>query len=149
MTFRDDLRAICHEVRAIPADLGVRPYTVAIVTRAWSGDEPGQGTLTTTTTAITEANGAPPKVRSVSGEELLLGTTHDTGTVEVGPITPDFPGGGTLIAALAPVVGNGQTQFHFVLTGPDYPNGANFACREYSTDHGYHYKLTLERVADT
>ena len=102
-TQRDSLRRIANRARAIPgAQFGIRPYTVAVVVKAWSGDHPGEGTETTTTTAITEL-GHPPRVRLLSPEELALGNLP-RGSVEVGPVTPEYAGGGTTWTTLT---GNG------------------------------------------
>lgn len=149
MTFRDDIRALAYSVRQIPGDLGVRPYTVSVSVSTWSGATPGEGTEDVTVTAITEANGQPPKVRWLTDEERALGGYADA-VIEVGPITPDFPGGGTSWAVLtqsaaAAVPG---TVIRYVLTGPEFPSGANFERVGGTSDRTFNYKLRLQRVAD-
>jgi hypothetical protein len=145
MTLADDLRAIAHEVRSIPGDLGIRPYTVSVVVTTSAGDEFGEGTQTPTTTAITEANGQPPKVRWLSGDEIAIGG-YSNDTVEVGPITPDHPGGGNALSTIAPEpVGNNPT-VRYVLTGPNHPSGANYRLRDVKHDRAFQYRLVLERA---
>lgn len=52
----DDLVSVVDDIRgAIHGDLGTRPYRVYLVTRAWSGDRPGLGTLTDAEVEITPA----------------------------------------------------------------------------------------------
>jgi len=143
MSFRDSLRRVANSVRAIPNSFGVRPYTVAVVTTASAGDNPGDGTETETTTAITEAGGAPPKVRWLSSEELAVGG-YEAGTVEIGPVTPDFPGGGTLLSTLAPDPAV-NTSVRVVLTGPRFPSGASFTIAEVKHGRGYNYRLICKR----
>tara|TARA_R100001163_G_scaffold64608_1_gene59268 strand:- start:4695 stop:5135 length:441 start_codon:yes stop_codon:yes gene_type:complete len=143
--FRDDIRKLCFELRAIPGrDFEIRPYTVKVVLRQWSGDEPGQGVETVTSIDITESDGQPPKVRWLTDEEIAVGG-YDQSTVEVGPITPSFPGGGTLITTL------GQdpppnTLFDFVLTGPQYPDGAIYRLKALHSDKTFQYRAVLERA---
>ncbi len=147
MSIRDDLRQIAFDVRSIPGELGIRPYTVAAVVQEWSGSVLGEGTETVTSTAIVEANGQSPKVRWLTGEEVALGG-FQTGSVEVGPITPDFPGGGTLIATLTgSAVATGKL-LYFVLTGPEFPSGARYALRDFGSDRAIHYTLTLQPIAE-
>lgn len=143
MSFRDSLRRVAHSVRAIPDKLGCRTYTVAVVTNLSGGAEPGQGSQTTTTTAITEAGGAPPRVRWLSNEELAVGG-YESAMVQIGPVTPDFPGGGTLLSTLAPTPPV-NTSVRVVLTGPRYPAGANFEIVEVKHDRAFGYKLICKR----
>lgn len=145
MGFRDDIRKLCYELRAIPGqDFEIRPYTVKIVLRQWSGAEPGQGTETVTTVDITEFSGQPPKVRWLTDEEIAIGG-YDAATVEVGPITPDFPGGGTPISTLGQDP-PANTLFDYVLTGPQYPNGAIYRLKALHSDKTFQYKAILERA---
>lgn len=145
MGFRDDMRSLAYNVRSIPGALfEMRPYTVAVRVTTWSGTHPGDGTETATSTPITEANGQPPKVRFLNDEERALGGLPE-GTIEVGNITPDFPGGGTALSVLAPAT-VGST-VHYILTGPEFPNGAVYERVGVGTDHAFHYTLTLKPVS--
>ena len=152
MTFQASLRAIANSVRSIPGTMGVRPYRAFVVSRAWSGDEPGDGdpstAETTTSEEITEANGQPPRIRSLNSEEIAVGG-YDMGTWEIGPVTPDFPGGGTLITDVQRSGTGKSTLLHIRLVGPEFPNGANFRLKDVTSDRGYHYKFLVERSADS
>jgi hypothetical protein len=146
MAIADDLKPLLTSIRAIPGQFGLRPYTVSAVIRAYSGTYAGEGTKTDTTVAITEANGQPPKVRFLNDEELALGDNLGKGTIEVGPITPDHTGGGTTIAALTGGSAIAGDIVHFVITGPEYPNGARFRLVGVSSDRALHYKVRLAPV---
>jgi len=146
MSFRDSIRQLAHSVRAIPGQLGMRPYTVQVVSAVWSGAERGQGTETVTTTAITEADGQPPKVRQLNSEEIAVGG-YAEGTWEIGPITPDFPGGGTLISTLQPDPAD-NTLVHIVLTGPAYPDGQRCQVKGVTDHRAFQYMLKVEQAAN-
>lgn len=149
MTLAEDLRPTLFEARSIAGSLGLRPYSVAIVIGAWSGTYVGRGDKTDTLQPITEAGGQPPKVRFLNEEQLALsastGTGLGKGSCTIGPITPDFPGGGTSLAELVPAVAAQQT-VHVVLTGPAYPAGAKFLVKEVKTDRALHWLLVCEPV---
>ena len=146
MTLRDNLLPIVYAVRAIPGNMGLRPHSVAILATTYSGTHTGRGDSITESTAITEANGQPPKVRQLNTEELALGGLGK-GSLRIGPITPGHTGGGTLIETLKPCLIAGQT-LHAIVTGPEYPNGAKFAIKDIQTDRALHYTLTVEPVSE-
>lgn len=141
MAFRDNLRKAVGAVRAIPGVYGVRPYTVQVEVKSWSGAERGEGVAVTDTTTIAE-NGVPPKVRWLRDEELAVGG-YASGAVEVGPITPDYPGGGTALSTLVPTLPANST-LRYILTGPRYPDGAHFVMKQVRHDRGYQYSVVLE-----
>lgn len=147
MGFRDDIRELAYELRALPGrDFEIRPYIVKVVIRSWTGTYAGEGGTTTTETTITEADGQPPKVRFLDDEQLALSGLA-RGAVEVGPITPDFPGGGTSWATLS---GNGADpgeQFYYVLTGPEVPLGARYTLVGGKTDKTFGYRVTLKPMS--
>lgn len=58
MTLRDDLIGVVDGARQLVDDLGLRRHVVVVVTRRWSGEEPGLGTYTDTELTIDP----PPKV---------------------------------------------------------------------------------------
>ena len=146
MALADTLKPILYSVRSIPGQLGLRPYSVAILSTTYSGAHTGRGDAIIESTAITEANGQPPKVRQLDTEELALGGLGK-GSLRIGPITPGHTGGGTLIETLKPCLIAGQT-LHVIVTGPEYPNGAKFAIKDVQTDRALHYTLTVEPVSE-
>ena len=146
MSIRDDLRALAYSVRSIPNDFGLRPYTVAVRVGSWNGTNTGRGAESKGYAPITEANGAPPKVRQMSSEELALGGLGK-GSITIGPITPDFAGGGTAISTVKPAVDTGQT-VTLLITGPEYPSGSLYALKSFGSDHGLRYTMTAEPISD-
>lgn len=145
MPLSDDLKAILYECRAIPGELGLRPYTVTVVQGAWSGSYAGEGIEVATETAITESGSQPPKVRWLDDEQLALGGLS-RGTVEIGPVTPDHTGGGTALSELVPAVSTGHT-VHVKLTGPAHPTGALYAISEVKTDRALRWMIRAVPVS--
>lgn len=146
-TFRDSLRKAVYRIRAIPNNYGLRPYTITIVNRTHTGTYAGEGTATDTETALTEHGGAPPKVREANDEQMALGNLP-RGTLIVGPITPDHPGGGTSAATLLAQAAANRDEFYYRVTGPGDSDGALYRLHSISTDRGYHYTLQLTPVSE-
>ncbi len=137
-------RALLHQARSIAGTYGLRPFTVAVVTGTWGGSFTGRGTETTSSVAITEAGGQPPKVRSAKDEEIALGQLGE-GDIIIGPITPYFGTGGTLLTQLKPAVTAGQT-VHIVLTGPGHETGTRFRIKSIETDRALHWTVRATPV---
>lgn len=147
MSFADDMKALVYDIRAIPGEMGLRPYTVAIVSGQWNGSNTGRGALAQDIIPVTEANGQPPKVRAMNTEELALAGLGK-GSMKIGPITPPFAGGGSPLIAARSAVENGQTM-HIQLTGPDIPNGALFLIKSWNADRALHETLVVSPVEET
>lgn len=146
MTLRDDLLPTLWSVRSIPGQLGIRPHTVEVVKAVWRGAHTGDGQVYETVTAITESGGFPPKVRQLSSEELAVGALP-AGTIEIGPITPDFPGGGTSLTTLGGSdLFDGNT-FQLRITGPMHPDGAIYRVTKSSADRALHYTIQAQPVS--
>ena len=129
MTLADDLISVARNARGIAGSLGFRVHTVAVLVQYFAGQHVGEEHQGDALTPVTEANGQPPRVRSLTTEEIALGN-FPAGSLSIGPITPAFPGGGTPDALLAGKLPENATRY-VVLTGPMFPDGA---------------KLTIERV---
>lgn len=144
-TLKDAVLPIAYKARAIAGQLGFRPHSVSIVTITSSGTHTGDGSRTETVTAITEADGQSPKIRWLRDDEIALGGLP-SGSVEIGPITPSFAGGGTTIATLN---GSGLSVGHVRLlriTGPNHPDGADYTIRSINADKALRYMITAEPV---
>ena len=140
----DRYRRIANRVRRLPGEHGLRPYSVSIVVGTWSGSYVGRGTKTEVLEPITESGGYPPKVRFLNEEQRALGQLN-AGACDIGPITPDFTGGGTALTDLLPAVIAHKT-VHVKLTGPAHPTGALYTVKEVKTDRAIHWTLTCEPV---
>lgn len=140
MTLAAGLRKLAYSVRAIPGQLGVRPHRVSVLKRSWSGSHVGDGDRTDVETDIVEAGGQPPKVRWLSDEELAVGSLNP-GTVEIGPITPAFPGGGTRLGTLdGSELAAGNVR-HIWIVGPQHPRGAAYKVTKLTLDRALHYTI--------
>lgn len=146
MTLADDLKALARDIRAIPGQLGIRPYTVTVRVSSWSGGAIGEGTETVVLdTAIVEGGGQSPKVRRPNSEEVALGAL-DAGDLVVGPITPS-PAGFTHTQLTGGTATTGQL-VSYIVTGPDWDSGtARFRLKAIQTDRALHTTLTLAPVS--
>lgn len=155
MTLRDDLLDDIDDIRGIPGDLGIRLFTVSVMSRRWTGARPGPpGTSTDTTTAMMVAHGSfNARVRGLTSKDVIasagLYTTED---VKVGPVTPPFLGsdadGNALIIFDPPAVPGSGTELFFSITGPGYtPGGDWFKKIDVDTSKPFAYFLTLRKTA--
>ena len=86
--FVDGMRQLAHQFGSIPGVLGMHLWSVDLVTATWSGDHPGEATETATVTALTRADGQPPRVKHMNDQQrLMLGIGNKAG-YEIGPVTP-------------------------------------------------------------
>lgn len=146
MALADDLKAIVWSVRAIPNQLGLRPYSVSLVSGINLGDHTGDAAGSYPEIPIVESGGAPPKCRQLSDEEVAM-ANMGAGLWKIGPFTPYFATGGTDIAdLLGKNLDRGDTQY-VKLTGPAYPSGALFRIAKVEHDHALHYELTVAPVS--
>jgi len=146
MTLADDLKPLLSNARSIAGTLGLRPYTVAVQVVSHSGTYTGEGTETDTSTSILEYNGQPPKVRTLSGDELALGNLAQ-GSWEIGPITPDYATGGTTWETLVGGTATDGQQVHIILTGPEFPDGERFVIVNTASDHALHFKIQVSPLS--
>lgn len=147
MALADDLKPVLSRIRAIPGQLGLRPYSVKMLVRTYAGATVGVGGYADTETEIVEEGGYPPKVRWLSDERLSL-AGYAAGTIEVGPITPSHTGGGASLETLEQSGVLTRAEVHLIVTGPEHPSGAKYRVRSLRSDHAMHYTLRAERVAD-
>ena len=141
-TRRDGYRALADRIRAIPGrDFGLRPYTVSVVLRYHSGDNAGDGDAVDVATEL-QAGGQPPKVRFANDEERALGNLP-AGSLDVGPITPDYVGGGLAWDVITGAAAIAGTEVLFLVTGPEFPTGALYAKVGGDSARGLRYTLRL------
>ncbi len=146
MTLRDDILPIAFNARGIAGSLGFRPYTVAIVTQYWpdSAHTGEGGSAPNGETTITEGGGQPPKVRWLSDKEIAFGGLS-SGTIEIGPITPAFTGGGTELETIMGDIRRGETRY-VKLTGPKYPDGCRCRIVKITAEKALRYMLQVVPV---
>lgn len=140
MSLVEELRKTLFGARAIAGQLGFRPHTVAIIQTSWSGAHTGEGSSTESVIPITEGGGQPPKVRSLKDDEVAVGQLPQ-GTLEIGPVTPSFPGGGTDLSYLTGAnLDRGDERF-VLITGPSAPNGSRYRVVSVNTDKALRYMI--------
>lgn len=121
MTLKDDLLPLIDRLRAIPADLGFRPYQVWVRTTTWTGSRFGVGTKTVTDTRLL-VGGKDPKVREVRRKDAVAGTSELVNAdYEIGPLTPEFASGGVAESTINPQKGNDPGTVLFLIKGPGMP----------------------------
>lgn len=119
------LKASLDKVRAIPGILGLRPYTVYIRVRIWSGERPGLGTKTDTDTDLTVNDGYAPRVRQLTEKDVVAsGGLYSDQDFEI-LLTPAFVSscgiGGYLVSAFDPSTSSNPTEVFFNIKGPGLP----------------------------
>lgn len=145
MSLADSLKPLLSSVRSIPGQLGLRPHTVEVLLGTWSGAQTGEGAESISTVSITE-NGQPPKIRRLKPEERALDDLPE-GSVEIGPVTPDFAGGGFDLQTIRVRI-KGAT-LHFRITGPDPPQGsAVYRVTQAHADFALHYTFVCVPVSN-
>jgi hypothetical protein len=144
-TLKDAVLPIAYSARAIAGQLGFRPHSVAIVVVTTDGPHTGDGTRIEEVTEITEADGQSPKVRWLKDDEIALGQLPK-GSAVVGPITPEFTGGGTQLSVLnGSEVSDGQVRL-LRITGPNHPTGADYTIKGVSADRALRYMISAVPV---
>lgn len=132
MSLRKSLLRVVDNVRAIPGkpSIDIRQYRVVMRVSTWKPTasdttdiQLGRGRMSYVDTPITVAGGANPKVRRLAHKETLAGGgKYQEGDFRIGPLTPDYPGGGIAFSDMVPVgTGDARTHYHILLWGPDLP----------------------------
>lgn len=121
MTLKDELLPLIDELRAIPGELGFRPYQVWVRVTSYSGSRVGQGTATVQETRLL-VGGRDPKVREIGSKDVVAGMPEALDVdFEVGPLTPDFGSGGVAFETLDPPSDGTPKTVVYVLKGPGLP----------------------------
>lgn len=122
-TLRTGLLAVLDRAcRPIGGLLGLRPWQVFVRVTTWSGERPGLGTKSVSTTQLTV--GKPPqpvKVVEVSERDVVAsGGLYRASDLRVGPITPPYvtatnDGGGFAYSVIDPAVAATGAEVEWVL----------------------------------
>lgn len=139
---------ILDQARAKLDTVGLCPFQVFVRVRTWSGDRVGMGTSSDVVQPITVANGKRPQVELVREKSIVSpGTPLMTATFLVGPLTPEYPGGGVPTSLLSPAGGK-NIEVAFIVKGPDLP-ATGLLCKKTKLDASNPFRLvlTLESLA--
>jgi hypothetical protein len=142
-TLADYLKPSIESIRGIPGSLGLRPHTVTLLARSWSGDYTGDGDRTDVDTEINEG-GYPPKVRWLSDDEIAVGSL-ESGVVEIGPITPDHVTRSILGDIRGDELDAGDGRF-LIITGPKSESGSKYRLIRITADRAFRYMLRARPV---
>lgn len=145
MTLAEDMLSVVYEGRSLAGEEGFRVHSVALVEVLNSGSHPGTASGESVVTAITEANSQPPKVRWLKDEEVAVGALGP-GTIEVGPITPLFDGGGTDLTKLQGADLATNDQLYLLITGPKHPTGAYYRITDLQCERALRYMIRAAPV---
>ncbi len=150
MSLADELKLALDSVRAIPGILGLRPYTVSVRVRSWSGSRAGLGTATDVDSQLL-VGGLPPDVRQLTQRDVIAsGGLYSTQDYEV-TLTPDFTSGdltgGISASVLDPDVGSHPQEIFFQLTGPGSP-GSFYKKVGQDISNILTYKITLRKTGE-
>lgn len=152
-TFVSDLLGDLDDIRGIPGELGLRPWTVSVRKRTWSGSRIGQGTKTDTNTTLVhqyEGSTQPVRVQQMSRKEILAsGGQYKDGDYKVGPMTPAYaaqvfgPPGGYTDAVLDPAPTTTPTETFYIVSGAGWPAGGGYAEKIGEEIGAMHYYVML------
>mgnify|MGYP001585149938 CR=1 FL=1 len=135
MSFASDLLPAIDEIRAIPGELGFRGGTVTLIVRTWSGDRVGLGTATTTETPVLVGGGQSPRITRIDVREAVAsGGAYQQGDFRIGPVTPEFAGGGVAREVLQPDVNASPTEVLWRVTDNGLPS-AGILCKKIAEEH--------------
>jgi hypothetical protein len=143
-------------IRGIGGILGLRPFTITLRVRTWSGGSPGKGFKTDTDVRLmnnTATGGTTSvKARFVTTQEIIAsGGLYRDRDVKVGPLTPQFaaayglPQGGYGDATLDPVPTPlaQPTEIFWNVIGPGMAPGGSWCSRIKEEASALHYYLVL------
>lgn len=121
MALRDRLLPKVDRIRAIPGRLGLHRFQVWVRVVEWSGSRVQQGVSTTTETRLL-VGGQDPHVRELNSKDIVAGDPSLVGAVyEIGPLTPEHPGGGVSYDVTNPPRTTFPTEIYYLLKGPGLP----------------------------
>jgi hypothetical protein len=122
MALKDDLLPLVDELRGLPGELGFRPYQVWVRVVESAGTRPGMGTKAVSETRLL-VGGRDPKVREVKRRDVVAGSNNLLNVeYDIGPLTPEFGGGGISHDTINPQRSSTPTEVLFLLKGPGMPS---------------------------
>lgn len=146
-------------LRALAGALGLRPYTVMVRIRTWSGERPGIGSRLDVNTVLTNTylDGTLQNIRvkQVSRRDIIAsGGLYADQDLHVGPITPPYPAGifgaagGFNDPNFDPVTQNSATEVFWNMTGPGLPTNVGAWFKKQGEEAtAQHYYIILRKSA--
>lgn len=150
MSFRTRLLPVFEQLRGkIPGALDLRPYSVTVRVRTWTGARPGIGTYTDADTVLMNA-GVNPRVQVISTKDVIAsGGRYAAGDFRIGPLTPAYTSGGTSLDVIDPPRATTAREVFFILSGPGFPPEGAFCKRvEANTFGNFRSELIVRRTGE-
>lgn len=150
MSFVSGILSSVDSIRGIPGELGLRPSSVTIRVRTWSGSRPGEpsSTYTDVDTSIL-VGGQNPKVRHLTSNDVVAsGGLYTDQDYKIGPITPEFIGGGVSKSTIDPETTTTAREIFYQIVGPGEPDGGSWYQRvSDETEHSLHSYIVVRKTA--
>lgn len=144
MSFASDLQPVLDDIRGIPGELGLHPFTVTRLTRTWASGTVGHGTYTEASTVL-RVGGQNPHVKESSEDAIrhLLGSgsLFREGEWIIGPLTPDV----SVDLDAVDVDAGTAAQILYKIEGQGFPSGGKlFRARSVKKDSMLRVNIVLE-----
>jgi hypothetical protein len=148
MSFRLDLRKSVEAIRGlVPGGLDLRPFRVDVVVRTWSGARAGVGTATVTSTRLMN-QGQNPKFEQLKTNDVVAsGGLYSAGDFRIGPLTPEYPTGGTDHGTLDPSTTTTAREVFYLVRGPGFEDGAWFYRVNDNIKMNFRYEVVVRKTA--
>lgn len=164
MSFREKGLAIANKLRQLPSKFDIRLYDVFVRVTTWTGTGsdvescvPGQGTSSVVDTplyldgyGISLSPHILPKITALSARDIIAsGGLYKDGDYKIDFITPEFTvygSGGVAINLFEPIENTLPTEIVFVITGPEFPDGAVFKKIETYTYRPFRYSFVVRKI---
>lgn len=155
-SIREELLAMVNELRKLPTEFDIRLYNIIVRVTTYTGTQvfgvPGEGTKTVVETPLyLDGYGTRPKVSKMSTRDIIAsGGLYTDADYKVEFITPQYnsPDGysGVAINIFEPDEQTNTTQIDYVMTGPEFPQGALFKKIKTYTDNPFNYHIVLRKT---
>lgn len=160
ITFASAIKLALDQRRSIAGLMGLRPFTVFVRTRRWSGARLGLGTFVdngggpdiqlTNGTLPAPMGPQPVMVKAVSNKDIVAsGGLYRDRDLRVGPITPTYlanvlPAGGFGDSTIdPPQTGSVPTEVFWIVFGPGMFPGGSLCMKVGEIVTALHYELIL------
>lgn len=146
MASANSLRRIADRVRAIPGKMGLREHSATLVKTSWTGGRTGEGDKIVEELPLLINGTENPKIKFPNQRDVALGLMP-LGTITVGPLTPEFPGGGILRNFVASQQLERSDTLHVLVTGPQHPNGCLYRIETVNVDKALRVTIVCNTVS--
>lgn len=153
-TLRQALLPVVDALRGIPAQLGLRLYSVSVFSRTWSGTRVGIGESNDASSKLMVNLGTyDTKVQLVTARDVIAsGGLYTDQDLKIGPITPPYTGSGkdnNDITVFDPTPNASPVEIFFRVTGPGFPaEGAWFKKISQNVMGNFRYTFVVRKTGE-